>query len=124
MKYILIVDDDEAILDALSTVMEMSGYRVRTITKGEQVWNILSEGLPDIILLDILLSGSDGRDIARNLKGSRSTKDIPILMFSAHPNVKESALESGADDFIAKPFELSDMLKMVDEYCCKRSVLN
>jgi DNA-binding response OmpR family regulator len=64
-------------------------------------------------LLDVLLSGKDGRTIARQLKSQEDTKHIPIIMFSAHPSAEQTAREAGADDFIAKPFEIDDLLEKI-----------
>lgn len=61
---------------------------------------------PDLIFLDISLAGKDGREVARELKGDKRTKHIPIVILTAYPNADELAKEAGADDFLSKPFEL------------------
>ena len=66
--------------------------------------------LPDLLLLDIWMSGEDGRDICKKLKQSELTKNIPVIMVSASKDIKESALAAGADDFLAKPFEMNELL--------------
>ena len=72
--------------------------------------------LPDILLLDMLLSGKDGREITKQLKSQDSTKHIPIILFSAYPSVEEDARRSGADDFIAKPFDIDVLLAKIEQY--------
>ena len=81
-----------------------------------QVILLLSAYKPDIILLDLLLSGRDGSEIAKEFKETAFAKDIPIVMISAHPNAHKSASESGADHFLAKPFDLDDLFGVLEKY--------
>lgn len=114
MKQILVIDDDHDILDALQFVLEDAGYNVKTCTNGEHAENLSdSDKLPKLIILDVLLSGRDGRDICRKLKQNKRTKGIPIVMISAHPAVKKSVLDSGANKFIPKPFDITSLLNTV-----------
>jgi len=111
-KKIFIADDDEAIVDATSMMLEMVGYQVKHTLNGAAVQTALLDR-PDLLLLDIWMSGVDGRDICRRLKADPVTLDIPVLMISASREIRESALESGADDFLAKPFDMDDLLEKV-----------
>ena len=113
---ILIVDDDPGILDALRVLFESEGYRVQTCEKGDYAESLRGEigGLPDLIVLDVLLSGKDGRTICRTLKSHEATRRIPVLMISAHPGAEESVKEVGADAFVAKPFTIDDLLDTVE----------
>lgn len=113
MKKILVVDDDEGILDALSLILEEEGYEVETTIKGQETFAKIASFQPALILLDMLLSGNDGRHICRALKADKKTKSIPIIMISAHPNAKAGAIEAGADDFLAKPFEREELLEKI-----------
>jgi len=118
-KKILVVDDDPDILDALQMLLEFAGYDVKTTEKGEYAENLhdTNGGLPDLIILDVLLSGKDGRLICQKLKSQHDTKHVPIIMISAHPNAKRSVSAVGADDFMAKPFDMDELLAMVVKYC-------
>lgn len=120
MKTILVVDDDRNILEALSAMLSFSGFEVETCMDEQALTKITKKNLPDIILLDVFLSGNDGRLICRKFKTSNRTKDIPIIMISAHPDIKKSVQEVGADDFIAKPFDMQDLLKKID-HCLSTS---
>ena len=80
----------------------------------ENATNIISSNHVDLLIMDMLLSGVDGTDICRRLKKDKETSSIPILMFSAHPTAKETCLSAGANDFISKPFEMSEMIGKVD----------
>ena len=115
-KKILVVDDELDILEFLQIILEEEGYEVATADKGECVEKLRTGELPDLIVLDVLLSGKDGRTIARHLKSQEATKHIPIVMCSAHPSAEHTALEAGADAFIAKPFEIDDLLQKIAEF--------
>jgi CheY-like chemotaxis protein len=118
-KRILIIDDEPDILAFLVAMFEDAGYTVVTTERGDYVDKFTAgpaETLPDIILLDMLLSGSDGREIAQKLKSQQKTAHIPIIMTSAHPFARQEAQESGADDFLAKPFEMDELFDIVAKY--------
>jgi len=116
MKKILIIDDDEGILDALCLVLTEAGYKVKTVRKGAETYKVVKEFKPDVIMLDVLMSGSDGRTICKNLKSDPKTKQIPVIMISAHPTAKDGALDFGADFFLAKPFEVDEILEVVERF--------
>lgn len=116
MKKILVVDDDEGILDALSFVLEDAGYDFETTPQGEKTFERISAFKPDLILLDVLLSGSDGRVICQQLKRDKKTYAIPIIMTSAHPSAKESTAQAGANAFLPKPFEVQELLNLIVKY--------
>src|SRR5947209_19129198 len=101
-KKILVVDDDPGILDALKLTLEDAGYEVQTSDKGDYAENLrdTNGGLPDLIILDVLLSGKDGRTICRALKNRPDTQHIPIIMISAHPGAADSVRAVGANDFV------------------------
>lgn len=113
IKKIVVVDDDPDILQAIKIILELQGYSVSTSQKGECVFKITRRESPNLILLDVLLSGSDGRNWAKQLKNEKDTKDIPIILISADPSVHQSYKDCGADDFIPKPFDVDVLLKRV-----------
>ncbi len=115
-KKIVVIDDEPDILEFLQELLEQEDYTVVAIDKAEYVEKLLDGGLPDLILLDLLLSGKDGRVIVKHLKSQAETRHIPVIMFSAHPTAEESARAAGADDFLAKPFELDELLEKVAHY--------
>lgn len=112
-KRILIVDDEPDILEFLQVILEEEGYAVMTSDKAEYLEQIHNGGLPNLILVDVLLSGKDGREIVKYLKSQEETKHIPILMFSAHPSAEATARQAGADDFLAKPFDIDVLLARI-----------
>jgi len=114
-KTIMIADDDPGIVDVLTLMLEDAGYEVETTDDGQTVKDI-KEHLPDLILLDIWMAGYDGRDICKYLKSQELTKHIPLIIISANKDAEGIAKDAGADDFIAKPFEMEDFLAMVEKY--------
>lgn len=115
-KRILIIDDDEAILYATSLILELQGYLVETHTSSECLDTL--KKYPDLILLDVLLSGEDGRDICKRLKKQVKTKNIPIILFSANTKatVEKNQKEIMNDGFLEKPFEISHLLKAIERH--------
>lgn len=115
-KNILVIDDDLAILEVLKIILEDSGYAVTSISSGSDIQRKVNEKKPDLILLDIWISGHDGRDIAHTLKNNKSSSNIPIIVMSAHNETKRIAHEAGVDDFLAKPFDMNDLIAIVKKY--------
>ncbi len=113
-KKILAVDDDSDILDIIRIILEEEGYEVVTLANGNKVLDIVKQNSPDLILLDVMLGGLDGREICRALKEHDLFKKIPVVMISASHNLKNSLLLPGApNDFLAKPFDISHLVKIV-----------
>jgi DNA-binding response OmpR family regulator len=116
MKKILIIEDDQDISDAVDLLLSSEGYKTRAIIKGTDVYKEVNKFTPDLIILDVLLSGIDGRSICEKLKKDTKTKHIPIIMISAHPTVKELVEKAGADSFIPKPFSIDILLAEVKKF--------
>lgn len=114
-KKILVADDDPAILDALQMILELEGYEVDTTADGQTIYKMKKE-YPNLLLLDIWMSGHDGREICKSLKKDPLTKRIPVILISASRNLSNSAKEAGADDFIEKPFEMDQLLEKVRKF--------
>lgn len=114
MSKILVVDDDTDILSVMEILLSMKGFEVQVTSKGENTLPKTHSFKPDLILLDVLISGHDGRVICKQLKSDKETSHIPIIMFSAHPGAAASIAEYGANDFIAKPFDVNNLMKKVN----------
>ncbi len=115
VKKIMIADDDPGILDAIGIVLEYEGYEVQSTPNGAALLT-MDTGFPDLLLLDIWMSGVDGRDICKHLKQKESTSRIPIVLISASKDIEHSAMDAGADDFLAKPFEINDLLEKIERH--------
>ena len=114
-KKIFVADDDQGILEALRLMLEDEGYDVYTHGSGAIVDEIKST-LPDLILLDIWMSGQDGRQVAEALRRDELTFRIPIIMISAHKETGKIAESVGADDFICKPFDIDEFLTKIQRF--------
>jgi DNA-binding response OmpR family regulator len=114
MAKILVVDDDTDILSVMEMLLSMKGFEVQVTSKGENTLPKTASFKPDLILLDVLISGHDGRVICKQLKSNKETSHIPVIMFSAHPGAAASIAEYGANDFIAKPFDVNNLMKKVN----------
>ena len=114
-KKIMVVDDDESILEVMHIVLEGEGYDVETRVNVQSLQELDGE-LPDMILLDVLLSGEDGTEICKRLKSQQETRDIPIILLSAHSSAGKTARECGADAFLDKPFDIDVLVEMVKQH--------
>jgi DNA-binding response OmpR family regulator len=110
---ILVLDDDPDIGTMIKMMLEYKGYSVTVSERAEQAEEVLRNNNIDLIIMDMLLSGTNGTDICTELKQNNSTSHIPIMMISAHPNAKEICLQAGADEFISKPFDMQDILSKI-----------
>jgi len=115
-KRLLVVDDELDILEFLQVILQEEGYKVVTSDKGGSIESLYNGGLPDLILIDVLLSGRDGREMVKSLKSQQETKQIPIIMFSAHPSAEETVQQAGADDFLEKPFDIDVLLAKITHH--------
>lgn len=114
MSKILVVDDDVDILSVMEILLSMKGFEVQVTSKGENTFPKIESFKPDLILLDVLISGHDGRVICKQLKSNESTRHIPVIMFSAHPGAAATIADYGANDFIAKPFDVKNLMQKVN----------
>jgi two-component system alkaline phosphatase synthesis response regulator PhoP len=105
-EHILVVDDEEDILELVRYNLTKEGYRVSTVTSGEEALKAARTSQPDVILLDLMLPGVDGLEVCRLLKQDAKTQHIPVIMLSAKGDEADvvSGLELGAADYITKPF--------------------
>lgn len=115
-KTIWIIDDDAGILEVTEIVLQEAGYQVKIIDNVTKLDDFLAENRPDLIILDLLLSGFDGRDISKKLKDNYHTKNIPIIMMSADPHIEQKSKEAGADSFIRKPFDIAELEETVKHF--------
>jgi CheY-like chemotaxis protein len=114
MKKVLIVDDNSDILWVVETILKRYGFDVLSTLKGEEVLAKTKKYNPQLILLDVFLSGMDGIEVCNTLKSTPETKNIPIIMFSAHTNSQDLMKFCKADDFVAKPFDSNELVKKIN----------
>ena len=121
---ILVVDDERDTVDMITTLLELEGYRVFSALSGEEAIHFLererqktpeSETPVDLILLDIVLGDSDGRDICQKIKGDEELKFIPVIILTVRTSLQDKihSLNIGADDYLTKPFINEELLAKV-----------
>jgi DNA-binding response OmpR family regulator len=124
MPRILIVDDDRDLLEVVSSLLARKGFEVESNINWDEANKKIEEFQPQVILLDVFLSGIDGLEICKKLKEDPMTSHIPIIIFSGYPRVAETVMyEYGADDFITKPFEVEEMIEKIHNVLSKRSAM-
>ena len=114
IKHILVVEDDENIREVLEYILNDSGYKVNSTATAQDFFKRIEASDPDLIILDINLPDGDGRELCKAIKSNVRTKNIPVIMMSASLNISEILKESGANDFIPKPFNIDNFLNQVD----------
>ncbi len=115
MTTILVIDDEPDIREVMRFALESSDFRVMEAGHADEARKLLSAETPDLILLDWMLPGRSGLELAQQLKQSPKTKSIPIIMVSARGEEEDrvKGLDTGADDYIAKPFSPREMVARV-----------
>ncbi len=117
MTKVLIADDDLDILEVVEMILVKKGFDVVKIGNGHKVIDTVRQFNPHVILLDINIADKDGREICKKLKSLSSPyKDIPVILFSAMHNLKDTYSECLASDFIAKPFDSADLVNKLKKH--------
>lgn len=115
MALIYIVEDDKNILEIESFALKNSGYDIRGFATAKEFYKALNDFLPDLILLDIMLPDEDGLSILKKLRSDVKTKSLPIILVTAKTTEidKVKGLDSGADDYMTKPFGVMELISRV-----------
>lgn len=114
-KYILIVDDAPNIVLSLEFLMKKEGYEVHSVSSGDEAIGAITEKIPDLILLDVMMPRKDGYQVCQELRANPDWKDIKIIMLTAKGRdvEREKGLALGADDYITKPFATQELVAKV-----------
>ncbi|MGE5155550.1 MAG: phosphate regulon transcriptional regulator PhoB [Bdellovibrio bacteriovorus] len=116
MATILVVDDEPDIREVIRFALENADFQVIEAGHADEARRLLGQGNPDLILLDWMLPGRSGLELAQQLKQSARTRNVPIIMVSARGEEEDrvKGLDTGADDYIAKPFSPREMVARVN----------
>ena len=115
-RSILVVEDNDDISLLLSLVLESAGYQVKAISNGKNALETVAQIQPDLILMDIMMPGVSGLEVAREIKTKPDYRYLPILLVSAVDRLQEEQFnDSKADGIIYKPFDLNYLVSRVDE---------
>ncbi|WP_185095038.1 response regulator [Daejeonella oryzae] len=112
-KRILICDDDTDILSICTYILEEQGWEVHTRTHCNDILNVVEEVQPKVILMDNWIPDGGGIKATQAIKSVEQYKVIPIIYFSANNDIKSLAKEAGADTFLAKPFDIEELERVI-----------
>ncbi len=120
-KRIVVVDDVVDTRDILRTVLEYAGYDVNEASDGKTGLKLISDTLPDLVLLDLSIPEMSGWDVAKRLKLQKATRNIPVIALTAHamPGDETKALQSGCDAYLSKPIKPMIILKTIEDILSK-----
>ena len=110
------LDDDPEILEAIDLSLTYCGFQVRPMLSGDNVFRMIDDFEPDLIILDYFLTGKNGGEICQDLKKDPLKKDIPVIMLSGHPEALKKSSEYGCDSFIPKPFNLNELVSEIKTF--------
>lgn len=115
-KKILLCDDDEGILDMLEILLEDSGYEIYAERNSLNVHKIIAEYQPDLLVLDLWMPVLSGDQLVRSIRKNPALQDLPVIIISASRDGQEIAANAGANEFLAKPFDISELLENINKY--------
>lgn len=114
-KNILVIEDNNAILDVITLILQSEAYRVEGLSKGAKMMQHIISFKPDLIILDIMLPDGDGRDLLNEIRNDEQTVAIPVLMISAKYTAKTIKYGSSQPNgFLAKPFNIDELLDQIE----------
>ena len=113
---ILVVDDNEDNAHIIRDYLEAKGYPISVAYNGDEAMELFDKQRPQLVLLDVMMPGRDGWEVCRAMKDSELGRDVRVIMVTALQDWtdKRQAIETGADDFVEKPFELAKLAKVVE----------
>lgn len=117
--FILVVDDEEELRENMYDLLELEGFNVEAVDSGDGALALVNKKIPDLILLDIQLPGTDGIEVLRQVKEKHP--NLPIIMVSAssQKNTHDKLNEYGADGFMLKPYDQDELLKLMNSLLAK-----
>jgi len=123
MANILVVEDEPAIQVLIATNLMRAGHEVQSAADAETAQRLVKQALPDLVLLDWMLPGVSGVELARSLRGDERTRAVPIIMLTARGDEHDKilGLETGADDYITKPFSPRELVARIKAVLRRRA---
>ncbi|HEX7807844.1 MAG TPA: response regulator [Thermoanaerobaculia bacterium] len=113
---ILVVEDDPQVARLISLVLQRNGYESNVVADGQSALDCARSRKPAMIFADLTIKGLSGETLCSTLKSSPDTKGIPYVIVSGDRDIAEKARTCGADDYMGKPFEFEDLIRLVNKY--------
>lgn len=114
-KSVLVIDDDMTIGLIIQTLLEDEGYNVQTLPNANELEKAIEKKLPDLFIIDYLMPGKNGAEVTAHLRKRPDTKDTPIIMVAANQHYKSAARKAGVNVFLNKPFDIYELLHVVEQ---------
>ncbi len=116
MKRVLLVEDDPLIRECVNEILTEHNYEVALTERADNAVEIISQNHPDVVLMDLQLQIGDGVLATKQIKDTETIRNIPVILFSAKDNIRSLVDQTGADGYIAKPFEITDLLTILAQF--------
>ena len=114
MRKLLILDDNAELLFAMKSLLSFYDFEVSTATTNKKLTEEIASFNPEIVIIDVLLCGEDGRDVCKALRQNPAYKEITLILFSASPMHLQGFKEHGADGVIEKPFGIKELIENIE----------
>jgi two-component system, OmpR family, response regulator MtrA len=118
---ILVVEDDPQVARLISLVLERNGFQSEVVSDGHSALSKAKAERPQIIFADLTIKGMGGQALCSALKEHSETRDIPYIVISGDRDIADKARQCGADDYMGKPFEFEDLVRLVRKYARTQS---
>ena len=118
---ILVVEDDPQVARLISLVLQRSGYESQIVADGGSALAAAKQSPPAMIFADLTIRGLGGEALCSALKSEATTRDIPYVILSGDRDIADKARQCGADDYMGKPFEFDDLIRLVNKYARAQS---
>lgn len=114
LKKILLVEENPLMMEVMTYILINNGYEVFALTNGNEVFKFIKNNQPDLVILDDILHGINGREICQLIKLNKTTSNLPVIMCSGDDHINEALKQKGApDDILHKPFDITSLVEMV-----------
>lgn len=122
-RTVLVVDDDPSVLAMIAMALASEGFVVRRAATGDDALAAIADDPPDVVVLDVMMPGLDGREVTRRLRSDPRTRDLPVVICSAlaRDDDQWQAWTAGANSFVAKPFEFDALVAEVNDVLAREA---
>jgi DNA-binding response OmpR family regulator len=114
MKKVLLIDDDVALLEVLSDALTYFGFEVKATSHTDDIHTLITIHQPDLVIMDYIMNGINGGELCSAIKKKEATKNLPVIILSAYDKVIKSLGNYGCDAFIAKPFDMKNLISLIN----------